>query len=148
MIYCAERLVIPQSQHCEYLKKLHVDHLGMDKCMERAKQSVFWPGINGDIKQLVSECYLCLRHSNRQQQMPLLPQSIPMLPWNKVRMDILEFQSHSYIIVVNFHSHFLELRMIKSKTSRDVIGALKSIFSVHGVPVDVVADNMPFGSFR
>ena len=114
--------------------------------MERAKQPVFWPGINGDIKQLVSECSLCLRHSNRQQQMPLLPQSIPMLPWNKVRMDILEFQSHSYIIVVNFYSHFLELRMIKGKTSRDVISALKSIFSIHGVPVDVVADNMPFGS--
>ena len=27
----------------------------------------------------------------------------------------------------------------------DEIGALKSVFSVHGVPMDVVADNMPFG---
>ena len=26
-----------------------------------------------------------------------------------------------------------------------MIGALKSVFSVHGVPMDVVADNMPFG---
>ena len=36
--------------------------------------------------------------------------------------------------------------MIYSKTSRDVISALKFIFLVHGVPVDVVANNMPFGS--
>ena len=56
MIYRAEHLVIPQSQRCEYLKRLHVGHLGMDKCMGRAKQSVFWTGINGQIKQLVSEC--------------------------------------------------------------------------------------------
>ena len=69
-----------------------------------------------------------------------------MLPWNKVGMDILEFPSHGYIVVVDFYSHFPELRMIEGTTSRDVIGALKSIFSVHGVPVDVVADNMPFGS--
>ena len=62
MIYCAERLVTPQSQRREYLERLHVGYLGMDKCMERAKQSVFWPGVNGDIKQLVSECSLCLRH--------------------------------------------------------------------------------------
>ena len=70
-IYQAERLVIPQSQRHEYLKRLHVGHLKIDKRMERAKQPVFWPGINGDIKQLVSECSLCLRHSNRQQQMPI-----------------------------------------------------------------------------
>lgn len=145
-IYRAERLVIPQAQRCDYLKKLHVGHLGMDKCIERAKQSVFWPGINGDIRQLISECSICLRHSNRQQQLPLLLHSVPELPWNKVAMDILEFQNHNYIVVVDFYSHYPELRMMKGKTAKDVIGALKSVFSVHGVPVDVVADNMPFGS--
>ena len=36
-IYQAERLVIPQSQRREYLKRLHVGHLKIDKCMERAK---------------------------------------------------------------------------------------------------------------
>ena len=61
-------------------------------------------------------------------------------------MDILEFQSQSNVVVADFYSHFPELRMIKGKTSKDVKSALKSIFSVHGVPVDVVADNMPFGS--
>ena len=30
MIYRAERLVIPHSQRREYLKRLHVGHLGMD----------------------------------------------------------------------------------------------------------------------
>ena len=35
---------------------------------------------------------------------------------------------------------------MKGKTAKNVIGALKSIISVHGVAMDVVADNMPFGS--
>ena len=61
-------------------------------------------------------------------------------------MDILEFQNHNYIVVVDFYSHYPELRIKKGKTAKDVIGALKSVFSVHGVPMDVVADNMLFGS--
>jgi len=60
-------------------------------------------------------------------------------------MDILEFQGHNYLVVVDF-SHFPELRLIKGKTAKVVIGALRSIFAVHGVPVEVIADNMPFGS--
>jgi len=61
-------------------------------------------------------------------------------------MDILEFQGHNYLGVVDFFSHFPELRLIKGKTAKEVIGALRSIFAIHGVPVEVNADNMPFGS--
>ena len=61
-------------------------------------------------------------------------------------MDILEFRSKSFLIVVDFYSHFPELRLLKQKRSEDVVAALKSIFAVHGVPADIVADNMPFSS--
>ena len=146
MIYRGERLVIPKSQQRPYLTKLHSGHLEMDKCIERAKQSIYWPGMNQQIKQLVAECPICLRFSNRQQKMPLLPHEVPKLPWNKVGMDILEFKNNSYLLVVDFYFHYPELRIIKGKTAKYVTLALKSIFAVHGVPIDVVADNMPFGS--
>ena len=58
----------------------------------------------------------------------------------------MEFQDNNYLVVVEFFSHFPELRLIKGKTAKDVIGALRSIFAVHDVPVEVIADNMPFGS--
>ena len=73
--------------------------------------------------------------------MPLLPHTIPKLPWNKVGMDILEFQNNNYLVVVDFYSHYPELRLIRGKIAKDVIGSLKSIFSVHGVFVDIIADN-------
>jgi len=63
-------------------------------------------------------------------------------------MDILEYQSHNYLVVVDCYSHFPELRILKQKKAEDVIMALKSIFSVHGVPVTIMADNMPFNSQR
>lgn len=61
-------------------------------------------------------------------------------------MSIMDFQSKSYLIVVDFHSHYPEFHLLSHKRSEDVIVALKSVFAVNGVPVEVVADNMPFSS--
>jgi len=71
LVYRAERLVIPRSERSAYLKRLHMSYLGMEKCIEKAKQSIFWPGINGDIRRLISDCTTCLKYSNRQQKLPL-----------------------------------------------------------------------------
>ena len=146
LIYRGEQLLIPSSLRQEYLAKVHQGHLGSDKCIERARQSLFWPGISANIREMVARCVLCQRFANQQQREPLQPHEIPDLPWNKVGMDILEFRSKSFLIVVDFYSHFPELRLLKQKRSEDVIAALKSIFAVHGVPASIMADNMPFNS--
>ena len=51
LIFKAHRLVIPTSQRAEYLKDLHAGHLGEEKTLLRARETVFWPGISGDICQ-------------------------------------------------------------------------------------------------
>ena len=61
-------------------------------------------------------------------------------------MDIMNFRASSYLVVVYCYSHFPELKQILNKSSNDVILALKSIFSVHDVPLNIMADNMPFSS--
>lgn len=58
--------------------------------------------------------------------------------------DILEFRGSAYLLV-DFYFYHPELRFIKGKTAKDVILTFKSIFAVHGVPMDVVADNTPSG---
>ena len=43
-----ERLIVPKSMHKEMLDEIHnVSHLGVQKCLRRAREIVFWPGING-----------------------------------------------------------------------------------------------------
>ena len=51
LIFKAHRFVIPTSQRAEYLKDLHAGHLGEEKTLLRARETVFWPGISGDICQ-------------------------------------------------------------------------------------------------
>ena len=52
-------IVIPKSLQAEYLKCLHTGHLSVSKCHARAKSTVYWPGIDQDITNLIGGCDVC-----------------------------------------------------------------------------------------
>ena len=43
------RLLIPSTLRKRVLEQIHDGHLGIEKCMLKARDSVFWPGISNDI---------------------------------------------------------------------------------------------------
>lgn len=45
-----KRIVIPHSLRKEIRQKLHERHLGIEKCKRRSRDSVYWHGINKDMK--------------------------------------------------------------------------------------------------
>ena len=45
------RLVIPSTLRSKVLEQIHEGHLGIEKCMLKARDSVFWPGISNDIRE-------------------------------------------------------------------------------------------------
>ena len=47
---------------------------------------------------------------------------------------------------LHYYSKYPEIERLTSKTAAGVIGALKSIMARHGIPDELVSDNMPFGS--
>ena len=50
------RLVIPASMRLDILDKLHAGHQGIVKSRVRARKSVWWPGIDRQLEELVNEC--------------------------------------------------------------------------------------------
>ena len=83
-----ERLIIPKSMRKEMLDKIHnVSHLGVQKCLRRAREIVFWPGINGHIKDKVASCEICNEFRNSQSKQPMKPHEIPERPWQILGTD-------------------------------------------------------------
>lgn len=46
----------PQVLREEMLSRIHEEHLEMEKCKRRSRDSIYWPGTNSDIEKIVSFC--------------------------------------------------------------------------------------------
>ena len=53
------RMIVPNSLRLEMKKLLHTGHLGIVKIKNRAREIIYWPGINSDIENIVNSCEAC-----------------------------------------------------------------------------------------
>ena len=147
LILKGTRIIIPNSKREDILKLIHEGHLGLNKCKMRAKETVYWPGMNDQLEQLVLNCtQLCLKYSRlKDKNTPntALGHEIPSVPWIKVATDIFHFESNSYLLVVDYTSRFPIVRELKSMSAQHITKHFKLIFSEYGWPDSLVSDNGP-----
>lgn len=148
IVYFNNRIIIPSSLRKTMLNLLHESHQGITKSKLRAKEVMYWPGMLQEIEQLISNCRICEKFSSANRKDPLIPHEVPNLPFQKVGCDILTYQNKDYLVLIDYYSKWIELRELNCKSASGVIMALKSIFSVHGIPKTLISDNMPFSSYE
>lgn len=143
MVFKADRIVIPKTLKTEMLFRIHIGHLGIEKCRQRARQSVYWPGMNNDIEELVSRCGICQERRDSNGKEPMIPTPIPSRPWQIVGSDLFQWEGESYLAIVDYYSRYIEIERLRSTTSAAVIKKTKGIFARHGIPSRVMSDNGP-----
>lgn len=143
LILRGTKIVIPTSMREYVLKKIHEGHFGIDKCLRRARESLYWPGMSRDIKYMISQCSTCLKYSPRQQKETLIPHEIPTYPFQKVGTDLFEWKKKNYLIMADYFSLYPEVITLASTKSAAVINAMKSVFARHGTPEVLFGDNGP-----
>ncbi|KAF2882715.1 hypothetical protein ILUMI_23448 [Ignelater luminosus] len=99
-----------------------------------------------DITSFIKSCNVCEKYMTSKCKEPLLPHSVPLLRFNKVGVDILEFGGYPYLVAINHFSHWIETQKLTNKTSKNVTDAMQNIFTRFGYPETVIADNLPFVS--
>lgn len=141
LIFRGQRVVVPQSLRQMIKMKLHSSHMGIDACLRRARESVFWPGFSAKIKQLVETCR---KFETSQQKEPLASHDVPLRPWEKIGVDIFELNSKEYLTIVDCYSNFWEIDKLPTDAkATTVIAKLKDHFARYGIPDQVVMDNGP-----
>lgn len=136
------RIVIPSALRQDVLEKLHEGHQGIVKCRRRAVQSVWWPGVSKNIKELIDNCRICCQTTKNHPE-PLIPTPMPARPWQRIATDLMEFKKVQYLVVVDYYSRYIELSKLESTSSASIINHLKSIMARHGVPETLVSYNGP-----
>lgn len=126
------------------LRMLHEGHQGVVKSIAQAKHSVYWFNIYKDIELYIKKCAVCAKHAPSQKKSPMLSHEIPELPYQNIAVDILDFKGTPYLVVFDVYSKWLDVVQMKDKKSKSVIDVLKLLFSIHGIPEIVYADNNPF----
>ena len=136
------RVVIPSALRLEMLDRLHTGHQEITKCRERARQSMWWPRLSQQLEEQVKCCTECCKVQNQRSE-PLIPSSLPDLPWQKVGTDLYEWKKKAYLLIVDYYSRFVEVAKLSCTSAQEVILHTKSIFARHGVPECVISDNGP-----
>ena len=129
------------------IQLLHTGHLGLEKCLNRAKQSMYWPGLYEELKELVTNCTTYLKFSSQKPTCLFNRQytghEIPVHPWSKLASDIFYFEGDSYLLIVGYTSRFPIIRKLSSMTGKAIAHHMQAIFAKYRRPNILVTDNGP-----
>ncbi|BHF58195.1 hypothetical protein SprV_0100114500 [Sparganum proliferum] len=138
----ADRVVIPSSLRPTVLRQFHAAHPGTSRMKSIARSFAYWPGIDGDIDDLVRRCTRCQQAAKMPPRQPPVPWEPPERPWSRVHIDFARpLNGVSYLILVDAYSKWPEIAPLKPATASATIAFLRRIFGQHGLPEVLVSDN-------
>ena len=77
LIFRGERVVVPKKLREVMKQKIHSSCMGMEACLRRARESIYWPGMCAEMKQLVESCATCRQYDCAQPKETLRSTAVP-----------------------------------------------------------------------
>lgn len=68
VIFRGESSVVTVSLRHDMKRKLHESHLDAESCLRRARETIFWPGMNAEVKELIASCETCRKYETSKQK--------------------------------------------------------------------------------
>ena len=140
LIFKGERVVIPSSLRKETKEAVHSSHIGVEGCLRRARECIFWPGMNSELKEYMSKCEICNKYKSSQQKESLMSHELSDRPWEKVGVDIFELKGQFFLISVDYFSNFWEIDRLENTKTSSVIRKLRAHFARYGSPSILISD--------
>ena len=90
IIFKGEKVVIPRKIQSQMLRYIYSSHLSIEKCKQRARDVLFWPGMTSQIEDVreVLNCQVCSTYQRSNTKEFMLPHEIPEHPWSQVGADL------------------------------------------------------------
>ncbi|KAL5014615.1 hypothetical protein ScPMuIL_008885 [Solemya velum] len=137
------RVIIPSSLRDKIMTELHREHPGVCSMKAIARSYVWWPKLDEQIEQLVRECSVCQSVRSAPPKAPLIPWTWPTRPFQRVHVDFCEKDKNYFLVLVDSHSKWIDVKHMHSIGAEQTIDELRLIFAEHGLPEELVSDNGP-----
>lgn len=144
LIFKGNSVVIPKSLRADMKLKIHSSHLGIEACLRRARECIYWPGMSAEMKHHISACEICRElDSTTHPKETLMSHEVPSRPWEKIATDIFTLDGKDYLVTIDYYSNFWEVDRLPNTKASTTILKLKSHFARYGIPDQVISDNGP-----
>ena len=135
------RLIIPEALRSKVAANFHAGHQGLDSMLRRARQTVYWPGIEGDLNYHRASCDTCNAHAPSQPEEPLILTPAPEYPFQKTAADLGQTNGHNYLIHADRLTGWIELAHLPGDaTSKKLMQHFRSYFRKNGAPEEISTD--------
>ena len=112
ILFKGNRVIVPAVLRSYMVKKVHSSHIGVEGCLRKARDVLYWPGMSAEIKYSISKCDICNTYQTNQQKEPLIPHDPPKRPWSHVATDLFNFDKEEWFIIVDYWSDYFELNQL------------------------------------
>ncbi|XP_042213526.1 uncharacterized protein K02A2.6-like [Homarus americanus] len=106
--------------------------------LRRAKQTVYWPGLEGDLQYHRSFCDTCNTHAPSQPPEPLLLMPPPEYPFQQMVVDMFQVEGHIHLAYADRLTGRLGIAHFPSGTSSyKIMAQLRCYFTRWGTPEQI-----------
>ena len=90
------RIIVPEGMKRRVMGEIHNAHQGITRCLDRAKESVWWFEITEEVKKDIKECILFKIYDiQKVETLEMIP--LQKGPWEMVGSDIFHLKGkHIY----------------------------------------------------
>ena len=135
------RLVVPESLRQQVATNLHAGHQGTDSMFRRARQSVYWPGMEGDLQHVRMSCPSCETHTPSQPQESMIMATPPEYPFQRTVADLFQSDGQMYLAYADRLTGWLEIAHFPNgTTSSKIASVLRTYFTRWGSPEQLSTD--------
>ena len=122
-------------------QELHLGHPGAEGCLRRAREVLYWPGMNAEIKEWISTCESCNTFGKTQKKETMMPHKTPERKWQRIGADLFTLGKKDYLVTCDYFSNFFEIDRLHKTDANSIIHKLKAHFSRFGIPDTIVTDS-------
>ena len=138
------RVVIPKNLRHQMVLNLHAANQGETSMLGRARQIMYWPGMDRDVKIHCERCSDCRENAPSLPKEPFIPTEAPDYPFQQVVSDLFEINGSHYLVYIDRLTAFAELaHYTAAPSSSHIITTFREFFHRWGVSEEISLDGGP-----